>query len=54
MFHCVNRLTLACSVKVKKMSEDGEVPLYCLCQKPYDDTIFMIECDICLEWFHGG
>ncbi|KAH9496308.1 Lysine-specific demethylase 7A [Bulinus truncatus] len=28
--------------------------VYCLCRLPYDETRFMIECDICKDWFHGG
>uniref|UniRef100_A0A8C4I2L9 PHD finger protein 8 n=1 Tax=Dicentrarchus labrax TaxID=13489 RepID=A0A8C4I2L9_DICLA len=28
--------------------------LYCLCRLPYDVTRFMIECDICQDWFHGS
>ncbi|CAI9721476.1 Hypothetical predicted protein [Octopus vulgaris] len=34
------------------MAADGE-PVYCLCRLPYDDTRFMIECDVCNDWFHG-
>lgn len=29
------------------------VPLYCVCRQPYDVSRFMIECDICKDWFHG-
>ncbi|XP_055882880.1 lysine-specific demethylase 7A-like isoform X1 [Biomphalaria glabrata] len=29
-------------------------PVYCLCRMPYDETRFMIECDVCKDWFHGG
>ncbi|KAF6091230.1 PHD finger protein 8 [Phyllostomus discolor] len=29
------------------------VPVYCLCRLPYDVTRFMIECDMCQDWFHG-
>ncbi|CAL1539070.1 unnamed protein product [Lymnaea stagnalis] len=29
-------------------------PVYCLCRLPYDETRFMIECDVCKDWFHGG
>lgn len=29
------------------------VPLYCVCRQPYDVNRFMIECDICKDWFHG-
>lgn len=25
---------------------------YCLCRRPYDDQIPMLECDHCAEWFH--
>ncbi|CAM1323221.1 PHF2 (predicted), partial [Pycnogonum litorale] len=28
--------------------------LYCLCSQPYDPSKFMIQCDICKEWFHGS
>lgn len=31
----------------------ASVPVYCLCRLPYDVTRFMIECDICQDWFHG-
>nr|KAF6492746.1 PHD finger protein 8 [Molossus molossus] len=30
------------------------VPVYCLCRLPYDVTRFMIECDMCQDWFHGS
>ncbi|CTQ86477.1 Nucleosome-remodeling factor subunit NURF301 [Caenorhabditis elegans] len=26
--------------------------LYCVCQKPYDDTKFYVGCDSCQGWFH--
>uniref|UniRef100_A0A8C2H5P6 Lysine (K)-specific demethylase 7Ab n=1 Tax=Cyprinus carpio TaxID=7962 RepID=A0A8C2H5P6_CYPCA len=29
-------------------------PLYCVCRQPYDFSRFMIECDICKDWFHGS
>ena len=28
-------------------------PIYCLCQKPYNEGDFMIECDKCKGWYHG-
>ncbi|XP_064605290.1 histone lysine demethylase PHF8-like isoform X2 [Liolophura sinensis] len=31
-----------------------EETLYCSCRQPYDETKFMIECDVCKEWFHGS
>ncbi|XP_012941200.1 lysine-specific demethylase 7A [Aplysia californica] len=35
------------------MASDEE-PIYCLCRLPYDETRFMIECDVCKDWFHGS
>ena len=32
---------------------EAEEDLYCLCRRPYQDSEFMIECDICKDWFHG-
>ncbi|XP_076973821.1 histone lysine demethylase PHF8-like isoform X6 [Tamandua tetradactyla] len=32
----------------------ASVPVYCLCQLPYDVTHFMIERDMCQDWFHGS
>ncbi|KAM9470309.1 lysine-specific demethylase 7B isoform 2-T2 [Clarias gariepinus] len=29
-------------------------PVYCVCRQPYDVSRFMIECDICKDWFHGS
>lgn len=29
-------------------------PVYCLCRLPYDVTRFMIQCDMCQDWFHGS
>ncbi|XP_017883997.1 histone lysine demethylase PHF8-like isoform X3 [Ceratina calcarata] len=32
-----------------------ELPVtYCLCGRPYDFEQFMIQCDVCKEWYHGG
>ena len=33
---------------------EKEEDLYCLCRQPYQETEFMIECDVCKDWFHGG
>ncbi|EDL89500.1 rCG29317 [Rattus norvegicus] len=30
------------------------VPVYCLCRQPYNVNHFMIECDLCQDWFHGS
>ncbi|XP_054844233.1 lysine-specific demethylase 7A isoform X1 [Eublepharis macularius] len=32
----------------------GATPVYCVCREPYDVSRFMIECDICKDWFHGS
>ncbi|XP_064632054.1 histone lysine demethylase PHF8-like isoform X2 [Lineus longissimus] len=32
----------------------AEETVYCLCRQPYDETRFMIECDVCKDWFHGS
>ncbi|CAG7729972.1 unnamed protein product [Allacma fusca] len=34
----------------KKKNEIAE-PLYCICQKRNDD--FMVQCDLCCDWFHA-
>ncbi|KAI4489620.1 hypothetical protein M0802_010930 [Mischocyttarus mexicanus] len=32
-----------------------ELPVkYCLCGRSYDAEQFMIQCDVCKEWYHGG
>jgi len=31
-----------------------KVELYCVCKKPHEENQFMIQCDICRDWFHGG
>ncbi|KAM9313004.1 lysine-specific demethylase 7A [Gastrophryne carolinensis] len=32
----------------------GAAPVYCVCRQPYDVSRFMIECDICKDWFHSS
>uniref|UniRef100_A0A4W3GQU1 Lysine (K)-specific demethylase 7Ab n=1 Tax=Callorhinchus milii TaxID=7868 RepID=A0A4W3GQU1_CALMI len=36
------------------LSPMAAAPVYCLCQQPYDVNRFMIECDVCKDWFHGS
>ena len=36
---------------MSRRKEEKEV--YCLCRRAYDPNEFMIECDVCKEWFHG-
>ncbi|XP_043479415.1 histone lysine demethylase PHF8-like isoform X1 [Leptopilina heterotoma] len=32
-----------------------ELPItYCLCGQPFDDEQFMIQCDVCKDWYHGA
>ncbi|XP_074644108.1 histone lysine demethylase PHF8-like [Tubulanus polymorphus] len=28
--------------------------VYCLCRQHYDETRFMIQCDVCKDWYHGS
>ncbi|KAL5013885.1 hypothetical protein ScPMuIL_008155 [Solemya velum] len=35
-------------------SDDSDHPIYCVCRQAYDETQFMIECDVCKDWFHGS
>eukprot|EP00731_Ephydatia_muelleri_P000114 Em0001g114a len=37
---------------MSRRKEEKEV--YCLCRRAYDPNEFMIECDVCKEWFHGS
>ena len=27
--------------------------LWCICQKPWDHSRFMLRCDSCANWYHG-
>lgn len=33
--------------------EESDSELYCICRQPYNDEEFMIECNVCKDWFHG-
>ena len=35
------------------MASDEDETVYCICRQPYDGERFMIECDVCKDWFHG-
>ncbi|KAJ3176731.1 Lysine-specific demethylase 7A [Geranomyces variabilis] len=39
--------------KPPKTNTTISTELYCICRKPWDGKQFMIECDMCREWFHG-
>ncbi|XP_067129038.1 histone lysine demethylase PHF8-like isoform X2 [Centruroides vittatus] len=32
----------------------SSVEVYCICGQPYDPSCFMIQCDVCKDWFHGS
>ncbi|KAH7816559.1 putative nucleosome-remodeling factor subunit BPTF [Monocercomonoides exilis] len=36
-----------------QQSEEDPNRLWCTCQTPYVEGQFMIQCDMCNEWFHG-
>lgn len=38
---------------MSRVGKMAAAPLYCVCRQPYDLNRFMIECDICKDWFHG-
>ena len=39
-------------VEEQNVEEESEAKRYCLCRGP--DYGFMIQCDLCEEWFHGA
>ncbi|CAF1653101.1 unnamed protein product, partial [Adineta ricciae] len=38
----------------KSLTEKTKERLYCVCQKPYDESEFYIGCDVCADWLHGA
>ncbi|KAK3610617.1 hypothetical protein CHS0354_009076 [Potamilus streckersoni] len=42
-----------CRFYVNMASEEDNT-VYCICRQPYDETEFMIACDVCKDWFHGS
>ncbi|XP_052231548.1 lysine-specific demethylase 7B-like isoform X2 [Dreissena polymorpha] len=36
------------------MSDEDRDTLYCICRQPYNENEFMIECEVCSDWFHGS
>ena len=34
--------------------ESKEIQVFCHCRQPYVETVFMVQCDKCLDWFHRG
>uniref|UniRef100_A0A8C7D3R4 Lysine-specific demethylase 7B-like n=1 Tax=Oncorhynchus kisutch TaxID=8019 RepID=A0A8C7D3R4_ONCKI len=39
---------------VRHAPKMAAAPLYCVCRQSYDVSRFMIECDLCNDWFHGS
>jgi len=35
-------------------SEKKKEPVYCICQRPYDNRSFMLRCTTCKDWYHGS
>uniref|UniRef100_A0A7S1X821 BAH domain-containing protein n=1 Tax=Tetraselmis chuii TaxID=63592 RepID=A0A7S1X821_9CHLO len=35
-----------------KQFKPDRVPVYCKCEMPYNPDKFMVECDVCSEWYH--
>ncbi|KAL4226132.1 Lsd1/2 complex PHD finger containing protein Phf2 [Mactra antiquata] len=35
-------------------SDEDKDTLYCICRQPYNENEFMIECEVCTDWFHGS
>ncbi|UJR37197.1 hypothetical protein I4U23_029905 [Adineta vaga] len=35
------------------LTQRAKERLYCICQRPYDDSKFYIGCDVCADWLHG-
>ena len=38
--------------KVKEKMNREDATTYCICKKP-DDGLLMVQCQSCLDWFHG-
>lgn len=37
---------------LEKAEKDSDDTVYCLCKRP-DGSGFMLQCDLCKEWFHA-
>ena len=53
-FHCEELAVFPvssskCAINDKK---EETVEVFCHCRMPFKDGVFMIECSVCLEWFH--
>nr|XP_020656168.1 lysine-specific demethylase 7A isoform X2 [Pogona vitticeps] len=46
--------TTATTTTNNNNNNSAATPVYCVCREPYDVSRFMIECDICKDWFHGS
>ncbi len=51
--HCNDRALPSWVVKRQREIREQTVALYCHCNKP-DDGFLMVQCDVCLEWFHAA
>ena len=53
-FHCEEYAVFPvssskCAINDKK---EETIEVFCHCRMPFKDGVFMIECSVCLEWFH--
>ena len=39
--------------KQVKKKQKADATLYCVCRQTYEDERFMIQCNVCSDWFHG-
>uniref|UniRef100_A0A383V1K2 PHD-type domain-containing protein n=1 Tax=Tetradesmus obliquus TaxID=3088 RepID=A0A383V1K2_TETOB len=36
----------------QRIFEPPKVPVFCVCEMPYNPDKFMVQCDQCTEWYH--
>jgi len=42
------------SSESESSEEKKKEPVYCICQRPYDNRSFMLCCTSCKDWYHGS
>lgn len=40
--------------KHKTYTRVEQLEVFCHCRQPYNGDVFMIQCEICQDWFHRG
>ena len=53
-FHCQELAVFPASSSKCVINEKREktIKVFCHCRMPFKDGVFIIECSVCLEWFH--